>query len=182
MQRLYSNDWLVVDITDSRQILHGKKLRTLMLTVAPCECTRPRQFTTTACFSLRAAIIQQIYAMSFHARNTITLPMTMLSSCSCRGRSSPCPSSTPAWICKTFTLPCKLGGKSHVVVVAVAGEGIASFLRGRFLALGLSGRAKGVGVALELVTHVLGGGLLRVGLQGGWSATVAAEGRRIYIP
>jgi hypothetical protein len=56
---------------------------------------------------------------------------------------------------------------THVVVVRVARDGITRTLRRRLVALGLDGRRERVGSALDLVTEVLGGGLLRVGLEGG---------------
>lgn len=49
-------------------------------------------------------------------------------------------------------------------VVVVARDGVAGFLSGRFLALGLEAGSYGVQVSLDLVAEVLRGGLLRVRL------------------
>lgn len=53
-----------------------------------------------------------------------------------------------------------------VVLVRVAGEGITHLLGGGLLALGLNRGSHGVSGSLELVTEMLGGGLLGIGLQG----------------
>jgi hypothetical protein len=56
---------------------------------------------------------------------------------------------------------------TYVVVVRVARHGVSDLLGRRLLALRLGGRAERVGGTLELVTEVLGGRLLGVGLEGG---------------
>lgn len=56
---------------------------------------------------------------------------------------------------------------THVVLVGiVASEGVTHLLGGGLLALGLEGRAGRVTGTLDLVTEVLGGRLLGIGLKG----------------
>jgi hypothetical protein len=51
-------------------------------------------------------------------------------------------------------------------VIGVARDSVADLLTVRLLALRLKGRSDGIASALELVTDMLGGGLLRVRLDG----------------
>jgi len=53
-----------------------------------------------------------------------------------------------------------------VVVVRVRGEGVADFLSVALLRLRLERRGEAVARSLDMVTHLLGGGFLAVGLQG----------------
>ena len=55
--------------------------------------------------------------------------------------------------------------RMYLGLVRIGAERIADLLRRRLLALGLEGGRGRVGLALELVAHVLGGRLLRVGLH-----------------
>ena len=54
---------------------------------------------------------------------------------------------------------------TYGVLVRVTREGVAGLLARRLLAVGLERRRDRVGGTLDGVTDVLGGGLLRVGLQ-----------------